>query len=53
MKFNDIPEPCPVLGCKNPVQLLAKRGDQVSWFKTCNRHSYADLDRVKTKEKSK
>jgi hypothetical protein len=39
----DVPPICQVEGCKEPCQLVSKKGDQRTYMKTCRRHNYNDL----------
>jgi hypothetical protein len=46
----DIRPMCQVEGCKNGAQLAAKKGDNITWMKTCRRHNYQDLLEEKEKQ---
>ena len=39
----DVPPICKVDNCKEPCQLVYKKGDQQTYMKTCRRHNYNDL----------
>ena len=39
----DVPPICQVDGCKEPCQMVSKKGDQRTYMKTCRRHDYNDL----------
>ena len=39
----DFPPICQVEDCKEPSQLVSKKGDQQTYMKTCRRHNYNDL----------
>jgi hypothetical protein len=39
----DILPICQVEGCKEPCQIVSKKGDQRGYMKTCSRHNYTDL----------
>jgi hypothetical protein len=48
----DIPPICEVKSCKEPCQIVSKKGDLRDYMKTCRRHDYTDLsgehERVET-----
>jgi hypothetical protein len=39
----DFPPICQVEGCKEPCQIVSKKGDLRTYMKTCRRHNYNDL----------
>lgn len=43
----NIPPVCQVDGCRKGQQVMAKYGSEISYFKTCRRHTYRDLIPVK------
>jgi hypothetical protein len=40
---------CKVPGCKHGASVLSKKGDYVTYMKTCSRHTYKDLPEEKEK----
>jgi len=44
-----VPPICEVKGCKEPCQLVSKKGDQRNYMKTCRRHNYTDLPEEQAK----
>ena len=38
---------CEAQGCKNGAQLLSIKGTTATWMRTCNQHTYMDLDGIK------
>jgi hypothetical protein len=38
---------CQVKNCQKGSQIMAKYGSEISYFKTCRRHTYIDLIPVK------
>jgi hypothetical protein len=47
MKPENIQPVCQVPGCKEGAQMLAIQGSTATWMKTCNRHTYTDLEGVR------
>ena len=39
---------CQVKDCQKGSQIMAKYGSEISYFKTCRRHTYRDLTSVKS-----
>ena len=48
IKTLSIPPVCQVPGCQKGQQIMAKYGSDISYFKTCRRHTYRDLIPVKS-----
>ena len=36
---------CQVPGCKHGASILAKKGETITYMKTCCRHSYKDINK--------
>lgn len=49
MKPENLQPVCQVPGCKNGAQMLSIKGNQATWMKTCNMHTYLELEGVKEK----
>ena len=45
----DFPPICQVEGCKEPCQIVSKKGDLRTYMKTCRRHNYNDLPEEQAK----
>jgi len=43
MTTANTPPVCQVPGCKHGASVLSKKGDSVTYMKTCSRHTYKDL----------
>ena len=43
MKPENLQPVCQVTGCTEGAQMLSIKGNEATWMKTCNRHTYRDL----------
>lgn len=49
MKPENIQPVCEVPGCKEGAQILSIQGNQATWMRTCNRHTFQDLKEEREK----
>jgi hypothetical protein len=43
MMIPNVPPVCLALDCKKDASVLSKQGDNLTYMKTCCRHSYKDI----------